>query len=85
MPAVETWRIVATALLAAAGLPLVLVVMAKVRDRVDSSAQVAIGGAVTLTALVVVAVLTLTVLPGALTWIVVAAVAAAFGVMMLAS
>jgi hypothetical protein len=30
-------------------------------------------------------VLTLTVLPGVLTWIVVAAVAAAFGVMMLAS
>ncbi|MFI5607154.1 hypothetical protein [Amycolatopsis sp. NPDC051903] len=81
----ETWRIVATALLAAAGLPLVLVVMAKVRDRVNSSAQVAIGGAVTFTALVVVGVLTLTVLPAALTWTLVAATAAAVGVMVLAS
>ncbi|WP_326566828.1 hypothetical protein VSH64_33945 [Amycolatopsis rhabdoformis] len=81
----ETWRIIATVLLAAAGLPLVLVVMAKVRDRVNSSAQVAIGGAVTFTALVVVAVLTLTVLPGLLTWIIVAVVAAAVGVMVLAS
>ncbi|QRP46529.1 hypothetical protein [Amycolatopsis sp. FDAARGOS 1241] len=81
----ETWRIVATALLATAGLPLVLVVMAKVRDRANSSAQVAIGGAVTFTALVVVGVLTLTVLPGALTWILVAATAAAVGVMVLAS
>lgn len=75
----------ATALLAVAGLPLVLVVMAKVRDRVDSSARVAVGGAVTFTAVAVVAVLTLTVLPGLLTWIVVAVVAAAVGVMMLAS
>ena len=81
----ETWRIVATVLLAAAGLPLVLVVMAKTRDRVDSSGQVAVSGAVTLTVLVVVAVLTLTVLPGVVTWIVVAAVAAAVSVMMLAS
>ncbi|MDT8910840.1 hypothetical protein [Amycolatopsis sp. PS_44_ISF1] len=81
----EAWRIVATALLAVAGLPLVLVVMAKVRDRVDSSARVAVGGAVTFTAVAVVAVLTLTVLPGLLTWIVVAVVAAAVGVMMLAS
>ncbi|MGW4486001.1 hypothetical protein ACWEOE_19435 [Amycolatopsis sp. NPDC004368] len=80
----ETWRIVATALLVAAGLPLVLVVMAKVRDRVNNSAQVALGGAVTFTALVVVAVLTLTVLPGVLTWIIVAVVAAAVGVMVLA-
>ncbi|WP_020664157.1 hypothetical protein [Amycolatopsis benzoatilytica] len=81
----ETWRIIATGLLAAAGLPLVLVVMAKTRDRVNSSGQVAVSGAVTLTVLAVVAVLTLTVLPGVVTWIVVAAVAAAVSVMMLAS
>lgn len=78
------WRIVATALLAAAGLPLVLVVMAKVRDRVNNSGQVAIGGTVTLTLLVVVGVLTLTVLPALLTWVLVAATAAAVGVMVLA-
>ncbi|WP_409462145.1 hypothetical protein [Amycolatopsis sp. GA6-003] len=81
----ETWRIVATVLLAVAGVPLVLAVMAKTRDRVNDSAQVAISGAVTLTALIVVAVLTLTVLPPVVTWIVVAAVAAAVSVMMLAS
>ncbi|GAB3370538.1 MULTISPECIES: hypothetical protein [Amycolatopsis] len=81
----ETWRIVATVLLAVAGVPLVLAVMAKTRDRVNDSGQVAIAGAVTLTGLIVVAVLTLTVLPGLVTWIVVAVVAAAVSVMMLAS
>ncbi|WP_037361422.1 hypothetical protein [Amycolatopsis orientalis] len=81
----ETWRIVATVLLAVAGVPLVLAVMAKTRDRVNRSGQVAISGAVTLTVLIVVAVLTLTVLPPLVTWIVVAVVAAAVSVMMLAS
>ncbi|WP_206789487.1 hypothetical protein [Amycolatopsis sp. MtRt-6] len=80
----ETWRVIATTLLAAAGLPLVLVVMAKVRDRTRSSGQVALGGVVTLTLLVVVGVLTLTVLPGAVSWALVAAVAAAVSVMLLA-
>lgn len=76
---------IVTALLAVAGLPLVLVVMAKVRDRTQSSGQVALGGVITFTLLVVVGVLTLTVLPGALSWALVAAVAAAAGVMLLAS
>jgi len=77
--------VIATALLAAAGLPLVLVVMAKVRDRTQSSGQVALGGVITLTLLVVVGVLTLTVLPGAVSWALVAVAAAAAGVMLLAS
>ncbi|MFJ2610566.1 hypothetical protein ACIO13_37300 [Streptomyces sp. NPDC087425] len=81
----DTWRVIATALLAAAGLPLVLVVMAKVRDRTRSSGQVALGGVITFTLLVVVGVLTLTVLPGAVAWALVAAVAAAVSVMLLAS
>ena len=76
---------IATAVLAAAGLPLVLVVMAKVRDRTGSSGQVALGGVVTLTLLLVVGVLTLTVLPGLVTWALVAVVAAAVSVMLLAS
>ncbi len=76
---------IATALLAAAGLPLVLVVMAKVRDRTQHSGQVALGGVITFTLLVVVGVLTLTVLPGVVSWALVAAVAAAAGVMLLAS
>ena len=76
---------IATALLAAAGLPLVLVVMAKVRDRTQSSGQVAVSGVITFTLLVVVGVLTLTVLPGVVSWALVAAVAAAVSVMLLAS
>jgi hypothetical protein len=82
---VETWRVIATALLAAAGLPLVLVVMAKVRDRTQSSGQVALGGVITFTLLVVLGVLLLTVLPGLVAWLLVAAVAAAVSVMLLAS
>jgi hypothetical protein len=81
---VDTWRVIATALLAAAGLPLVLVVMAKVRDRTQSSGQVAVSGVITFTLLVVVGVLTLTVLPGLLSWVLVAGVAAAVSVMLLA-
>ncbi len=75
---------VATVLLAAAGLPLVLVLMAKARDRTDRSATVAITGAVAFVVLLLLGVVMLTVLPGALTWAVVAVVAAALGVMMLA-
>jgi hypothetical protein len=82
---VETWRVIATALLAAAGLPLVLVVMAKVRDRTQSSGQVALGGVITFTLLVVLGVLMLTVLPGLVAWVLVAAVAGAVSVMLLAS
>jgi hypothetical protein len=82
---VETWRVIAAALLAAAGLPLVLVVMAKVRDRTQSSGQVAVGGVITFTLLVVLGVLTLTVLPGLAAWLLVAAVTAAVSVMLLAS
>lgn len=76
---------IATALLAAAGLPLVLVVMAKVRDRTQSSGQVALGGVITFTLLVVLGVLMLTVLPGLVAWVLVAVVAAAVSVMLLAS
>ncbi|MDQ7808185.1 hypothetical protein Q5425_31005 [Amycolatopsis sp. A133] len=80
----ETWRVLAAVLLAAAGLPLVLVVMAKVRDRTQSSGQVAVAGVITFTLLVVVGVLTLTVLPGLVSWVLVAGAAAAAFVMMLA-
>ncbi len=76
---------VATVLLATAGLPLVLVLMAKARDRTSSSGTVAVTGAVTLVVLLLLGVVMLTVLPGVLTWAVVALVAAALSVMMLAS
>jgi len=77
--------VIATALLAVAGLPLVLVVMAKVRDRTQSSGQVALGGVITFTLLVVLGVLMLTVLPGLVAWVLVAVVATAVSVMLLAS
>jgi hypothetical protein len=82
---VEPWRIVATALLAVAGVLLVLVVMAKVRDHTSSSGQVLISGVVTFTALVILGVLLLTVLPALLTWGIVIVAVAAASVMLLAS
>jgi hypothetical protein len=82
---VEPWRIVATALLAVAGVLLVLVVMAKVRDHTSSSGQVAISGVVTFTALVILGVVMLTVLPALLTWGIVIVAVAAASVMLLAS
>ncbi|MEU6645077.1 hypothetical protein ABZ863_21285 [Saccharomonospora sp. NPDC046836] len=81
----ETWRIIATALLGIAGVPGMLIVMAKVRDRLDSSAAVAIAGLVGITTLAVLCVLTLTVLPAAVTWGLVAVIAVALAVLVLAS
>jgi hypothetical protein len=82
---VEPWRIVATALLAVAGVLLVLVIMAKVRDNTSSSGQVLISGVVTFTALVLLGVLMLTVLPALLTWGIVIVAVASVSVMLLAS
>jgi hypothetical protein len=82
---VEPWRIVATALLAAAGVLLVLIIMAKVRDHTSSSGQVLISGVVTFTALVVLGVVMLTVLPAVLTWGIVVVAIATVSVMLLAS
>lgn len=75
---------VATVLLAAAGLPLVLVLMAKARDRTGRSGTVAVTGAVALVVLLLLGVVMLTVLPGVLTWSLLGLVVAALGVMMLA-
>jgi len=83
---VESWRVIATVLLAAAGIVLVLLTMAKTRDRSGATGgQVAINGAITFTVLVVLGVLTLTTLAPMATWIVVGVVVVAVGVMMLAS
>lgn len=79
----EVWRIVATALLATAGMLLVPVVMAKVRDHTGSSGQVALSGVVTLTALLLAGVVMLTVLPAVVTWVIVGVVATAVSVMVL--
>jgi hypothetical protein len=83
---VETWRLIATILLAAAGFVLVLLTMAKTRDRRNAtSGQVAVNGAISLTVLVVLCVLTMTVLTPGLAWGVTGVVVVVAGVMMLAS
>lgn len=77
---------IATVLLAVAGIVLVLLTMAKTRDlRNATSGQVALNGAISFTVLVVLCVLTLTVLAPTVTWIVVGVVGVAVTVMMLAS
>jgi hypothetical protein len=82
---VETWRVVATALFGAACLVLVPAVMAKVRDSTRSAGQTALSGAITLTAVSVLGVVMVTVLPAVPTWLMVAAVAAAAAVLLLAN
>lgn len=81
----EPWRLLATALLAVAGFVLVLIVMAKVRDRTGDSGRVAISGTVAFTALLLLGILAITVLPALLTWALVALISAAVAVMALAS
>ncbi|UJW34604.1 hypothetical protein L3Q67_13035 [Saccharothrix sp. AJ9571] len=79
----ETWRIVAATLLVLAGLVAVPMIMAKVRDRTQSSASVVISGVVSLTALAVLTLLVLTVLPPIASWVAAVAVLAAVGVLLL--
>lgn len=81
----ETWRIIATALFAAAGLTLVLFVMARVREKTESAGQTAIAGSVVLAGTVIVAVLILTVLAPWLTWTFVILAGVTVTVMVLAS
>jgi hypothetical protein len=82
----EGWRIIATVLLAMAGFVIVLLTMAKARDRKDAtSGTVAVAGAISFTLLVVLCVLTLTVLSPTVTWILVGGVGATVTVMLLAS
>jgi len=71
---VETWRVLATALLGAGGIVLMLVTMAKVRERTGSAGSVGIAGAICVTVLALLCVLTLTVLAAPVAWGVVIAV-----------
>ncbi|WP_091380121.1 hypothetical protein [Actinokineospora alba] len=64
----ETWRVLATALLGAGGIVLLLVTMAKVRERTGSAGSVAIAGAICVTVLALLCVLTLTVLAPPVAW-----------------
>lgn len=81
----EAWRIIATALFGAAGLTLLLFVMARVRERTDSASQTAVAGAVVLAATLIVAVLILTVLAPWLAWTLVVVAGVTVTVMVLAS
>ncbi|CRK61038.1 hypothetical protein [Alloactinosynnema sp. L-07] len=64
----ETWRMIATVLLAVGGVVLMLVTMAKVRERTGSGSTVAITGAIGTTVLVLLCVLTLTALAPPIAW-----------------
>ncbi|AXB48834.1 hypothetical protein A4R43_27230 [Amycolatopsis albispora] len=79
----ETWRIVAAVVLVLPGLAGVPMIMAKVRDRTQSSSSVAVSGAVSLTALAVLTLLVLTVLPPVVSWVAAVTVVAAVGVLLL--
>lgn len=82
----DGWRWIAVALLLAAGLVLVLQIMAKVRERRGATGgTVALAGAITLTALAVLCLLVATVLPAWLVWTVVVLVGVTVSVMLLAS
>ena len=82
----EGWRLIAAALNLVSGVVMVLLIMAKVRERTGSTAgTVALAGAITLTVLALLTVLTLTVLPAALVWIAVAILGVTVSVMVLAS
>ncbi|WP_019812566.1 hypothetical protein [Saccharomonospora saliphila] len=81
----EAWRILATVLLAVPGLIGVLIVMATARDRTGRAGAVAVAGLVAFTALAVACVLTLTVLPVAVTWGLAGFVALGTAVLALAS
>jgi hypothetical protein len=82
----DGWRWIAAALIVAAGLVLVLLTMAKVRERRGATGgTVAIAGVITLTALAVLCLLVATVLPAWLVWTAVVLVGTTVTVMMLAS
>ena len=81
----EAWRIIATALFGAAGLTLVLFVMAKVREKTESASQTAVAGAVVVAASAILAVLILTVLAPWLSWTLVIVAGVTVTVMVLAS
>lgn len=82
----DAWRLIAAALLGAGGVVLVLLAMAKVRDRRGATGgQVALTGAITFTVLVLLCVLVLTVVVPWLAWSLVVLVGVTVTVLMLAS
>jgi hypothetical protein len=83
---VEAWRLIAGALLVVSGIVLMLLTMAKVRERRGATGgDVAVAGAVCLVVLAILTVLVLLVLPTVAVWTVVVLVGGTVTVMMLAS
>jgi len=83
---VEGWRLIAGALLAMAGIVLMLLTMAKVRERRGSTGgDVAVAGAISFVVLVILTGLVLLVLPATIAWGVVVVVGGTVTVMLLAS
>jgi hypothetical protein len=84
--AVEGWRLIAGALLVTGGIVLMLLTMAKVRERRGATGgDVAIAGAISLVVLAILTLLVLLVLPAVVAWSVVVLVAGSVTVMLLAS
>ncbi|MBB4907146.1 hypothetical protein [Actinophytocola algeriensis] len=82
----EGWRLIAGALLAMAGIVLMLLTMAKVRERNGSTGgDVAVAGAISFVVLLILVGLVLLVLPATIAWGVVVVVGGTVTVMMLAS
>jgi hypothetical protein len=82
---VEGWRLIAGALLAMSGIVLMLLVMAKARERQGRAADAAIAGAVSFVVVAILVLLVLLVLPALVVWSLVVLVGATVTVMMLAS
>lgn len=86
MCGVEGWRLIAAALLAMSGIVLMLLTMAKVRERKGATGgDVAVAGAISFVVLVILVLLVLLVLPPVIAWGIVVVVAVTVTVMMLAS
>jgi hypothetical protein len=83
---VEGWRLIAGALVLTAGTVLMLLTMAKVRERKGATgADVAVAGAISFVVLVVLTGLVLLVLPAPVAWGAVVVLGVTVTVMMLAS
>ena len=83
---VEGWRLIAGALLVTSGIVLMLLTMAKVRERRGATGgDVAVAGAISLVVLAILTLLVLLVLPAVVAWTIVALVGGSVTVMLLAS
>jgi hypothetical protein len=83
---VEGWRLIAGALVAVSGIVLMLLTMARVRERNGSTGgDVAVAGAISFVVVVILTVLVLLVLPSAIAWGAVVVAGVTVTVMMLAS